>query len=103
MDDVFLRSVLRLLITANDPSSSILVTLIMEAIRSSETSVLTRATRHTIPEDGIRQGMFHLTLNTSIKCSNKLVYTSIYRVSCVGPSFGCAPEGHRQQYPPIIN
>jgi hypothetical protein len=36
----------RLLVTANDvPSSLILVTLIMEKLSSSETSVLTRATR----------------------------------------------------------
>jgi hypothetical protein len=43
----FLRSVRRLLITANVLSSPILVTLMMDAIRSSETSVLTRATRRT--------------------------------------------------------
>jgi hypothetical protein len=43
---VFLRRMLRLLVTANVvPRSPFLVTLMMEAIHSSETSVLTRATR----------------------------------------------------------
>jgi hypothetical protein len=35
------------------PSSQIFSTLMMEAIRSSETSVLTRATQRHSPEDGI--------------------------------------------------
>jgi hypothetical protein len=51
---VFLRRVLELLVTAIVvPSSPILATLIMEAIRSSETSVITRATRRNISENGI--------------------------------------------------
>jgi acetylglutamate synthase len=37
-------AVSQLLVTANIPSSPILVTLMMEALSSSETSILTRAT-----------------------------------------------------------
>jgi hypothetical protein len=50
---VFLCSVLRLLVTADGLSSLIFVILMMEAILSSEMSVLTRATGHNTPEDGI--------------------------------------------------
>jgi hypothetical protein len=54
INELFLCSGFRLLVTANVvPSSPILVTMMIAAIRSSETSVLTRATWRNIPEDGI--------------------------------------------------
>jgi hypothetical protein len=59
----FLRSVCGFLVTANVvPSPPILVTLIMEAVSSCETSVLKRATRSNIPEYGILLSSIHLTM-----------------------------------------
>jgi hypothetical protein len=52
-----------LLVTGNVHSSPILVTLMMEALSSSETLVLTRVTRRRIPEGGILQ---NLALHESI-------------------------------------
>jgi hypothetical protein len=60
---MFLRNALQLLVTAKIPSSLILSSLIMQAIRSSETSVLTRTTQRNSPEDGI----LHSRLRENLK------------------------------------
>jgi hypothetical protein len=58
---------LQLLVTANVvPNSPILVTLMIEAIRSSETSVFTIARRHNNPEDGIPLGSYYIATSREI-------------------------------------
>jgi hypothetical protein len=65
------NGVRRLLVTASVvPSSPILVTLMKEALRSSETSVPTRVTRHNIPEDAILHSHRRENLKSYIKRDN---------------------------------
>jgi hypothetical protein len=73
-------SQLQLLVTDNSvPSSLILVTMMMEAIRSSEMSVLTRATRRHIPEDGIMlsASVYAGLERKCLKCLNELDNTEV--------------------------
>jgi hypothetical protein len=63
----------------NVPSLAILVSLMMEVLRSSETSVLTRVPWRNILENGISHGHRHENLNSYI------VYVGVYvsgLVSC---------------------
>jgi hypothetical protein len=72
-----LRSMRRLPVTANIvPSELILVTLMMKALRSSETSVLNGVTWRNIPEDGILLSRCREKLNSYIT-KRSLLYIAV--------------------------
>jgi hypothetical protein len=76
---VYLRSMLRLLVTADVLSLPILVTLKMEAISSSEMSFLKRATRRNILKDCILGYICRLINSVALSPSLIIRYEQFYR------------------------
>jgi hypothetical protein len=73
----FLRSVRRLLVMVKVPSSPILVTLMMEELSSSETSVLATATWRNISEDAILHSHRRENLKSYILFKQSLKWATI--------------------------
>jgi hypothetical protein len=91
-----------LLVTANVvPISPILVTLMLAALRSSETLVLFRATLSNIPEDGIIHSHRSENLQSykaTVPVSEKLAFFQFVRI----PDDGQNPHPSKNNYRMIV-
>jgi hypothetical protein len=101
--------VLQLLVNANSvPSSLILFILMMEALSSSKMSVLTRATRHNIPEDAILHS--HRRENLKSYSANSVPSSLIFHLGDGGYMFlrnvrsqkNCTALNHKRRHSSYI-
>jgi hypothetical protein len=79
---VFLQSVRRLLVTANVVPITLILVTMMEALSSSKTSVLARATQRNIPEDTILQNLKSLNLHIANCVSNSVRQSPSLALRC---------------------